>query len=205
LRKLASVTYLIQGNHDRTGEEKADSAWQEVFNLPTNGPAGYSELTYSFDFKNSHFVILDSEKPEERLINGEQRSWLERDLSRNKKEKTFVFFHEPAYPVSNKITESLDANPGERDALWAILNKYKATAVFVGHEHIHSRRKINNLYQFGFGNTESFNHDLPKPGVAEYSYQGQHFGLVEIKDSQITVKVYSVDGKILNSFIFEKK
>lgn len=204
LGKYSSKVYSVQGNHDRTGREKADSAWQEVFNLPTNGPAGYSELVYSFNFKNSHFVILDSEKPEEHIINGTQRAWLEQDLNKNKLANTFIFFHEPAYPVSSKIKESLDVKPGERDALWNIITRHKATAVFVGHEHIHSRRQINGVYQFGFGNTESFDHEMPVPGVAEYAYRGQNFGLVEVKDKEITVKVYSVDGSLLNTKTFTK-
>lgn len=204
LGKYSSKAYPTQGNHDRTGGEKADSAWQEAFTLPANGPAGYSELAYSFNFKNSHFVVLDSNKPEENIINGTQRAWLEQDLAKNKLANTFIFFHDPAYPVSSKIGESLDVKPKERDALWNIITKYKATAVFVGHEHIHSRRNINGIYQFGFGNTESFNHDMPKPGVAEYAYQGQAFGMVEVKDKEITVKVYTVDGKLLNTKTFKK-
>lgn len=204
LGKYSSKAYPAQGNHDRTGGEKADSAWQEAFTLPANGPAGYSELAYSFNFKNSHFVVLDSNKPEENIINGTQRAWLEQDLAKNKSANTFIFFHDPAYPVSSKIGESLDVKPKERDALWNIITKYKTTAVFVGHEHIHSRRNINGVYQFGFGNTESFNHEMPKPGVAEYAYQGQNFGLVEVKDKEITVKVYTVDGKLLNTKVFAK-
>lgn len=204
LGKYSSKVYPMQGNHDRTGEEKADSAWQEVFNLPTNGPAGFSELAYSFDFKNSHFVVLDSNKPEENIINGTQRAWLEQDLGKNKQTNTFVFFHDPAYPVSSKIGESLDVKPKERDALWEIITRHKVTAVFVGHEHIHSRRQVNGVYQFGFGNTESFDHEMPKAGMAEYAYQGQTFGIVEVKDKEITVKVYTVDGKLLNTKTFTK-
>jgi predicted phosphodiesterase len=199
---LASKTYPTQGNHDRTGGKSADGAWQSVFNLPTNGPEGYSELVYSFDFQNSHFVVLDSDNPEEHLINGEQRAWLERDLTANKKENTFVFFHEPAYPVSSKISESLDVKSGDRNALWNILTAHKVTAVFNGHEHIHNRRKINGIYQFVFGNTNAFNHDMPSPGVAEYAYQGENFGIVRIEDKKITVEVYTIGGKLLDSFTF---
>lgn len=202
LGPLASKTYEVVGNHDRTGGNSSDSAWQKAFNLPTNGPAGYSELVYSFDFQNSHFVVLNSEKPEEHIINKAQRNWLEADLAADKKENTFVFFHEPAYPVSSKIKESLDAEKSERDALWNILAKYKVTAVFNGHEHIHSRKKIGGIYQFVFGNTDSFDHDLPKPGGADFSHQGRSFGIVEVAGKQITVNLYSVDGHLINSFKF---
>ncbi len=204
LGPLFSKTYVTMGNHDRTEGEKSDSLWQKFFNLPANGPAGYSELTYSFNNGNSHFIVLNSEKPEEHVVNKTQRDWLEKDLSANKLGNIFVFYHEPAYPVSSKIDESLDVKSGDRNALWNIFTQYKVTAVFSGHEHIASRRKIGGIYQFVFGNTDSFDHDLPKSGVAEYAYKGRAFGIVEIVGENITVKTYSVDGKILDTFALKK-
>lgn len=202
LGSLSPKTYVVQGNHDRTGEEKADSAWENVFGyLPDNGPEGFSNFAYSFDFENSHFVVLASDKPEENNINAKQLDWLENDLARNDRENNFVFFHEIAYPTNSKIGESLDKNPKNRDRLWSILTKYKVNAVFSGHEHIQSRRKVGALYQFGFGNTDSFNHDAPKSGMTEYFYVGQAFGLAEVRGGNITVKTYSVQGELLNSFI----
>ncbi len=196
--------YPVQGNHDRIGEEKADRVWQKFFNLPNNGPAGFSELVYSFDYANSHFVALASDNPKENEINGAQRKWLESDLAKNKQKNVFVFFHEPAYPTNSKIGESLDKNPHDRNELWSILKKHKVKAVFSGHEHIQSRRKVEGIYQFVFGNTDTFNHLPPKPGTAEYSSVGSGYGIVEVAGEQITVKTFSVNGTLLNSFIIPK-
>ncbi|MFZ2187211.1 MAG: metallophosphoesterase [Candidatus Moraniibacteriota bacterium] len=204
LGPLVSKTYELMGNHDRTGRASSDSAWQNMFDLPTNGPDGYSELTYSFNFQNSHFVVLNSEKPKGSIVDKTQRDWLGKDLAANKKENTFVFFHEPAYPVSSKIDASLDAYADERDALWNIFTTYGVTAVFNGHEHIYSRRNIGSIYQFVFGNTDSYDHELPKSGVAEFSYQGKSFGIVEVAGKQITVNLYEVGGKMINSFQFSR-
>lgn len=201
---LYSKTYEVAGNHDRTGGDKADALWQRFFDMPKNGPDGFEELAYSFDVENIHIAVLNSEKPDEHIVNKFQRDWLEGDLTRNKKEHTFVFFHEPAYPVSSKQGESLDVEKKDRDALWQILERHKVEAVFNGHEHIASRRKIESVYQFGFGNTDSFDHDLPKAGVAEYSYQGNHFGIVTVDGATVKVEVYSADGKLLNSFDLRK-
>lgn len=201
---LLAKTYAAMGNHDNV-DDKGEKAWQEAFDFPTNGPVGYSETVYSFDFKNSHFVILNSDRKKEHLVDGDQRAWLEQDLAQNKKENIFVIFHEPAYPVSDKAGEGLDADPGERNALWEILNRHKVTAVFNGHEHIVSRRKIDETYQFVFGSTDSFNHGLPAAGVAEFSNQGQgRFGIVSVRDKEITVKTFSLEDKELNSFVFTK-
>jgi 3',5'-cyclic-AMP phosphodiesterase len=215
LGSLASKTYAVQGNHDRVENgEKCDQFWQNTFSFPANGPAGFSELTYSLDLKNSHFVFLDSDRPDDHQINNAQRTWLEQDLAKNKMENTFIFFHEPAFPTGAKIGESLDTQASERNALWQIIDKYNVTAVFNGHEHIVSRRKIdskvfpsakNSIYQFVFANTDSFNHDLPRPGVAEYSSQIQgSFGLVKVNGKEITVETHGPDGKVLNTFTFSK-
>ena len=197
---IFSKTYEVMGNHDRSGKEKSDSLWQEFFDLPKNGPSGYEELVYSYDFENSHFVVLNSEKPDEHKINKTQLDWLEKDLKDNKKDNTFVFFHEPAYPVSKHIGSSLDVNPIDRDALWKILKEKKVTAVFNGHEHIVSRKKIDGIYQYIFGNTDATSYELPKEGVADYSYQGKSYGIVEVKGKEVNVNVYSFDGKSLDSF-----
>jgi len=210
---LLSKTYAAMGNHDNI-EDKGGKAWQDAFNFPANGPSGFSELAYSFDFKNSHFVVLDSDSPDMHEINGEQRAWLEKDLAASKKDDTFVFFHEPAFPVSSKVGESLDKNPSDRNALWNIFDKYNVTAVFNGHEHIVSRRKIdssvlpgvkNAIYQFVFGSTDSFDHDLPDPSAVEYANRGQgRFGIVSVKGKEITVKTMSADNQELDSFTFAK-
>lgn len=203
LGPLASKTYPTQGNHDRTGGEKADVAWKKVFSyLPENGPDDLAKFVYSFDRENSHFVVLASDKPQENDITGAQLDWLEADLAKNQKNHIFVFFHEPAYPTNSKIGESLDKNPSDRDRLWSILTKHKVRAVFSGHEHIQSRRKVAGLYQFEFGNTESFDHLAPKSGNAEYFHIGQAFGFVEVIGKDVTIKTYSVQGDLLDFFSF---
>lgn len=203
---LAGKTYAVQGNHDRVEDaDKCDRFWTDTFAFPTNGPEGFAEFAYSLDFKNSHFVFLDSEKPDGHEISATQRNWLDRDLAKNAKENIFVVFHEPAWPVSDKTTESLDVHPSERNALWEIFEKYNVTAVVSGHEHIVSRRKIGKTYQFVFGSTDSFDHGLPAAGVAEYANQGQgRFGIVRVNGKEITVETRGPDGKVLDAFTFSK-
>jgi len=211
---LMPKTYAVQGNHDRTGGSKADKIWQSEFSLPTNGPADYSEITYSFDFQNSHFVVLASDDPIMHKINEQQRAWLEKDLAANKKDNTFVFFHEPSFPVSSKVGESLDKHPSDRDALWQIFDKYNVTAVFNGHEHIYSRQLIdqdefpaekNKIYQFIIGNTDAYEKEnVAISSNVDYYHKGHDFCIVEVNGKQITVKLYSVDGNLVDSFTFSK-
>ncbi|MDI6778292.1 MAG: metallophosphoesterase [Patescibacteria group bacterium] len=191
---ILGKTYPVMGNHDRVNSstEAADALWQEIFSLPANGPEGFSELVYSFSKGNSHFVVLNSSKPSNNLINSTQRAWLEQDLAANQKKKqTFVFFHSPAYPASLHIGSSLDYYPTERDALWEILDRYKVSGVFVGHEHFFNRRLINSsvfpgaassIYQFTVGRTDvSETYPTPQAGMSEYYALEQSCAIVNAK------------------------
>lgn len=220
-KPILPITYEVQGNHDRivsnsddSRKEQADKEWQSYFNLPTNGPAGFEEFTYSFDVGNSHFIVLDTEKPLEHEIGQDQLDWLEKDLAANQKENTFVFYHEPAFPMSYKIKQSLDVHKDMRDALWTILDKYNVTAVFNGHEHIYSRQQIdqdefsaekNGIYQFIIGNTDAYEKSkVTISDKVDYYHQGYDFVRVDVNGKEITVKLFSVDGDLIDSFTFSK-
>lgn len=214
---ILKKTYPVMGNHDRVNVsgEAADALWQEVFNLPASGPDGYSELVYSFNKGNSHFIILNSSKPSNNLINSAQRDWLEQDLIINKKKKhKFVFFHSPAYPASLHIGSSLDVYPDERDALWEILDRYNVSGVFVGHEHFFNRRLINSsvysgasnsIYQFTVGRTDTTEvYPAPEAGMSEYYNLENHFTIVKTSKKSVKVDLYSTSGTRLNSFRYKK-
>ena len=146
---------------------------------------------------------MDSEKPYGNGISKEQRTWLEQDLSAHPKVHTFVFFHEPAFRTSTHSEGfCLDAHPEERDMLWKILERHNVTAVFNGHEHIFTRKKIGNVYQFVVGNTDAPLMFSPDPKRSEYSYKGNFYAITTVSGRKINVSLYSVDGKLINSFDF---
>jgi hypothetical protein len=220
-KPILPITYEVQGNHDRivsnsddSRKEQADQEWKNYFNLPTDGPPGFEGFTYSFNVGNSHFIILDTEKPEEHEIGQDQLGWLEKDLAADTQENTFVFYHEPAFPMSYKIGQSLDYHQKERDAFWSIIDKYNVTAVFNGHEHIYSRRQIsqnefpaakNKIYQFIIGNTDAYEKsNVTISNDIDYYHQGYDFVRVDVNGKEITVKLFSVDGNLVDSFTFSK-
>jgi len=210
---ILKKTYPAMGNHDRVCSN-ADALWQSTFSLPKNGPVGYSELAYAFNKGDSHFVVLNSSKPENNVVNADQRNWLEQDLTQSKKKNTFVFFHAPAYPVSAHIGSALDAYPAERDALWEILDRHKVTAVFSGHEHLFARRKIDSsifsgatrsIHQLIVGNTDTAASPAPLAGLTDYFNLEKHFLIVKTSKKKIVTVLYSATtGKKLNSFSFKK-
>jgi len=108
----------------------------------------------------------------------------------------------------------LDVRKDQRDALWAILDKYDVTAVFNGHEHIFSRQNIDanffpnaksKIYQFIIGNTDaSERQNVAIGNQVNYYHQGHDFVMVDVAGKEITVKLFSVDGELINSFTFSK-
>lgn len=199
---LISKTYEIVGNHDRSGGSFADDVWQKEFDLPTNGPADFQKQVYSFDFQNSHFVVLDTEKPHGGVVNLAQRVWLQQDLAAHKQQHTFVLFHEPAFPTSQFKKKSLDADPRQRDSLWNILVQNNVTAVVNGHEHFFTRKKVGSIYQFIVGNTDAPENARPVQGLSDYSYVGNIYAIVTVSGAKMNMSLYSVDGKLINSFDF---
>lgn len=209
---LLPKTFEVMGNHDHSGGNFSDSQWQSYFNLPTNGPNGYDKLTYSFNFGNSHFVVLDSEHPYH-VVDQTQQKWLDADLTKNTLPNVFVFFHEPAFPMSYKVKQSLDVHVQQRDALWSILDRHKVTAVFNGHEHIFSIRKIdssvfpgatNSVYQFIVGHTDApIKPNLTVSGQVDYYYKDSCYVIVNVKGQTFTLDLYSIkDDSLIKSFAF---
>lgn len=201
---LFSRTYEVQGNHDRSGAAYSDGIWQKEFsNLPSNGPPNFSKLVYSFNFQNSHFVILNSEKPQMGAISKEQRDWLEQDLATHRKAHTFVFFHEPVFKTDKGSPGGcLDADPKQRDELIKIFNAYQVTAVFNGHEHIFSRSKFGNIYQFVVGDTDAPDNDWPNPSLSDYSFHDNFYAIVTVTGAKMNMKLYKDNGSLINSFDF---
>jgi predicted phosphodiesterase len=112
--------YLVAGNHDIW-----DGPSEEMYQRR------YGPLWYSFDVKECHFVVLDSEDqaaPDQ--IAGEQLEWLRADLAAARGKRIFAVLHKPlweqAYP---------DSGWGEN--VHPLLAKAGADTVFAGHWHIY--------------------------------------------------------------------
>lgn len=118
---------------------------------PDGLPTDQKQLSYSFDFRGSHFAVVNTDP-----VGSDAHAptnWLKQDLAaamaRGVKHN-FVFGHKPAFtyyygtPVAPPAialpgkASGLDAAPGTtaaRDAFWDVIEQYEAT-YFCGHEHI---------------------------------------------------------------------
>jgi hypothetical protein len=180
--------FIGMGNHDIENPDSVDHAVKFLsprvpLSLPgmsnyRQGPFDTYEngendkgLTYSFDYKNSHFIMLNGYFHD--LLLGQDRFsedyspiahvsedllvWLEETLSYTSAQHKFVFFHEGAFPPpgARHRGDSLDAislpgNNGEnntrpmRDRLWTLLAKYNVSATLMGHNHTPSQTWISD-------------------------------------------------------------
>ena len=150
LARVGARFYPVAGNHDFPVRPH----WFEFWEPPAN------TLYYSFDYGNSHFVILDTNKAclaeggrsedqhydpgsEEYAMQTQAESfqpgsaqyeWLVKDLAGTKKTHIFVFFHEPAFSYGGH-----DGSPAIQRVLCPLFEQYKVTAAFSGHSHGYER------------------------------------------------------------------
>ncbi|KNZ69673.1 Calcineurin-like phosphoesterase [Thermincola ferriacetica] len=120
---------VVRGNH-----ETNRAFWSAQFKLPQNGPDGAKGLTYSFDYGDAHFVMLDNiEEKEIKALNA-QKAWLANDLKNTKKTWKLVFFHKPPFYSKGKR-----ANNYLKAAYGPIFDRYHVDVVFNGHDHVVAR------------------------------------------------------------------
>lgn len=112
-----------------------------------------NKLSYSFDFKNYHFVVINTDP-----VGSDTKAptlWLANDLSAASARgmtKMFVFGHKPAFTyqylaASTVAAAGLDANVSARDAFWNVIEQYNAV-YFCGHEHTYNiSRPLGGAYQ----------------------------------------------------------
>lgn len=195
IAELAPGTILpTVGNHETNGIAGVLPYFTEAFPaLPTNGPAKYKGMTYAYDSGSVHFVSLTSEHPTQFHYIGDQLDWLEQDLKANRQPYTFVFSHDPAFPVGPHTGSSLDAYPKDRDRLWKLMQTYKVTAFICGHEHLYNRSQQGGLTQLVIGTS----------GSAIYGgYGGEfyHYGVFKVAQDGVAVKIFDSLGKVRDTF-----
>ncbi|WHH57763.1 metallophosphoesterase family protein [Petroclostridium sp. X23] len=123
------------GNHEYANKDM----YCKAMALPQNGPDGYKEQFYSFDYANAHFVVLDSNV----MGDGEQCKseieWLENDLKNSTKKWKFAIFHHPPYCVNSGNSGDDVKAEMMRESWVPVLEENGVDMVFVGHQHMYMR------------------------------------------------------------------
>jgi 3',5'-cyclic AMP phosphodiesterase CpdA len=154
-----------------------------VPHVVNRGPKGCEATTFSFDWADSHFVVLNQyfDGVNDWGLEGdmvpELLEWLTADLAATSKRHIFVFGHEPLIPMPDMDNgrirhqgDSLDENPESAFAFYRLMMQYGVDAYVCGHTHNTSHAKINGLWQIDAGHAR---------GLEEASYADQMYAAID--------------------------
>jgi hypothetical protein len=195
----------VMGNHDTIDGLGAD-LYLSLFALPTNGaPRLRQELSYSFQYGNALFVVLDCTASVE-----DQTPWLENLLARTKATWKFALFHFPPYAPD-------DQNPDIVRAWCPLFDKYHVDFVLSGHVH-HSLRthpikagqpvkspRDGTVYLLTIALPNSPPAEPVPPYIAALDRSGVPvYQLFTIKGNRLVTRSCDLQGKTRDELIIEK-
>ncbi len=160
ISKLPITLVAIPGNHETQNKAAgkksfvaAERTFQRVmydYLQGNNGPritgllpgtdsltTDQSKLSYSFDYKNDHFVILNTDPVGRDNI--ASYKWASADVAAARAagvRHVFAVGHKPAYTGHFKTTaDGLETIPAQRDSLWSMFEAQQVDAFFSAHVH----------------------------------------------------------------------
>ncbi len=207
---MLNKTFALRGNHDSGSLSSWQGLWAFSSTASRIGATNYrtqtTDATYSFDWGNSHFVVLDNPGGGSNTLTSSEISWLDSDLtaaeSRGKAHE-FLFTHGPMYGVTAEHGSAVPSS-----AMKAVLNKHHISAAFAGHEHITQYTLVTPSVESGINSLREFT--IGRAGAPAYSvvkYTTWHsntnaYADIYVNGSQFTVNVYSSGGTLLFSRTF---
>jgi Icc protein len=224
----------------KKGPDSAEEIFRREMTNPTNGPEvadapnqpTYCENVYSFDYGNSHFVMLNNDykslggilgELEKGKIVGLQLDWLRGDLdsaAKRGQQNIFVFFHEPAFPSGGHLGNSMYHNGNKayvepRDEFWRLLCRHKVVAVFCGHEHNYSRTLVDEkvdksfsspIWQIVTGGGGAPFHTQDRPPWAEsvkaFSSR-ENYCILSVAGKKVEIRVFDTAGSLIDSALLK--
>ena len=163
--------YPLTGNHET--EKPATMTWLRnwasngIPHLVRRGPPGAEDTTFSFDYGNSHFVMLneyydgklDNVRSVKQGFPDSSLKWLQEDLAATRQELIWIIGHKPIESLpdmdSGRVrhgNESVSTMPARLDKFLDVLKQYKVRAYLCGHTHNTSVTRVKgNMWQVDSG------------------------------------------------------
>ena len=206
--------YLVIGGHDLEYPPTLEFArtynahGKTLPNIVNPGPPSAPETTYSFDYGNCHFVVLN-QFFDGKSDSGQQdgypsralMDWLAKDLDQNKKQHVFVFIHEPAFRHPDMDFHNEQAGGGymayrergPRDRFWQMLRDYHVLGLIHGHHHVYNRARIRGIWDIEAGHC----HSMPKGTNKDDQRKRGTFLIFHVNGDEVTYDCYrdEFDGK----------
>ncbi len=178
------------------------------FALPQNGPEGFTEKFYSFDYGNCHIAVLDSN-----LMGASAwyydtlKSWLQNDLASSNQQWKFIVFHYPPYPVvEDGHAENIKEN-------WVpLFEQTGVDLVFVGHQHVYMRSKPLRdnqvqadgegiVYIMGNAGSKFYPAGESLDYIAKELDYVSSYQLINIDGDKLSMIARNADGQVIDSYM----
>lgn len=193
------------GNHDDT------PLFSNSFALPDNGPAGFKEEFYSFDYGNCHIAVLNSNKmgaskPYFNML----RRWLQEDLKNSNQQWKFLVLHYPPFPVVD------DGHSYNLEKNWVpLFEQCGVDIVFVGHQHVYMRTKPLRdgqiqadgegiVYIMGNSGGKFYSAGDNQDYIAYQKADVSNYQIITINENVFTMIARSADGREIDSYTLSK-
>ncbi|MBU0574013.1 MAG: metallophosphoesterase [Candidatus Margulisbacteria bacterium] len=175
IKRLNVKMFPTMGNHDAVygGDKRFNKYFGRVY--------------YSFDHKNSHFIVMDNSL--KNSFGKKQFDWLITDLEKNKKVNTFVFFHKPLYDPSGIFLDYIMSSRETAEKLMDVFKTYHVKYVFFGHIHGYARSvRAGTTYILSGGAGGPLH--LP-PALGGF----YHYVKITVKGDKIKSEVIKIDAQ----------
>ncbi len=185
--------YIAFGKHDVECGASCVDVWESVFFNKKYKLGETRKLYHSFDYENTHFVLLSSDYPIKHAVDDEQLAWLNTDLKNNDKSNVIVVVHVPPvtfFKESAKENHDMTYNVVQRDKLLAILNKYKVDLVISGHEHVFDHKVVDGIDYVLAG-------AVGKSKRYKDSIWKDSFLYITVSGNRIVLKSFGLDGELI--------
>jgi 3',5'-cyclic AMP phosphodiesterase CpdA len=103
----------------------------------------FGALYYSFDYQDSHFIILNNAFRES--FGKEQFEWLKKDLAASRARHKFVFMHRPTFDPSEIYSNYIMSGREVTQELMLLFSRYKVDYVFAGHIHGYAKAERDGV------------------------------------------------------------
>jgi hypothetical protein len=170
--------FPVPGNHDYNSVNLLSPPPQHrgpyfnIVEVPTQGESGGvpsgTELYYSFDYGDVHFVVINSEAFAYTFFaNSVMSDWLKADLAASDKLWKVAFWHQPPYSKGSHDSDDFYEvfMKAMRKNYNPIIEDFGVDLVLCGHSHVYERTA---LIKGHFGGSASFNDDMVIDGELPY-------------------------------------
>ncbi|QDH81310.1 metallophosphoesterase family protein [Echinicola soli] len=194
----------VLGNHDNRMGLGAHM-YRDLFSYPDNGPSNIpQEHTYSFDYKNALFLMIDATSRDEL-----QTEWIEQQLKSSNATWKFAMFHFPPYnweePYTNIQKEWIP-----------LFDKYHVDMVFSGHIHYYMRSnpmydgKVVDHHSQGTSYIISIGIPSGPKEIGEEDYaatrksEGQFYQVIKIDGKTLTYSAIDAEENVIDEVTLSK-